>query len=180
MAQPEKIPRRDFVTKEIFILMVPFLSCSLWTLFYEGGFATVFGIPVELISLNLVNVMLSNRLALITATIAFLWIGLYYNLLPSASSTLFRGFITLALLIVLGLGFFFGRTDALHHQEFLVANTTPETVVLKIYGENIVTAPFNRATKSVYKSFNILKLGHDKNLTLTLQNIGPLNSEVSH
>lgn len=176
MAQSEKPARRDFITKEIFILITPFLASYLWTIFYEAGFAMVHGIPFDFIDLNIADILLTNRLTLLAATIAFIWIGLYYNLLPSATSPIFKGLITLLLIVSISLGFVFGREDAKNKIDYLVANTHPESVVLKIYQDTFVLAPFDRANKVVYKNFTIRKVG-EGNLQLSTQAVGPLTSK---
>jgi len=45
--------------------------------------------------------------------------------------------------------------------------------MLGIYGDSLITAPFNRTAKSVEQTFVILKTG-DPNLMLKLERIGPL------
>lgn len=174
MAQSEKAPRRDFITKEIFILITPFLASYLWTIFYEAGFAQVYGIPYDFIDLKMIDVMLTNRLTLIAATIGFLWIGLYYNLIPNATSPLFKSVITLFLIVSLSLGFVFGHTDAVNRTEYVVLNTVPESVIIKIYGDKVVSAPFDREKRVLYKSFTVHRLGDDSGLTLSPQSVGPL------
>lgn len=176
MAQSEKPAKRDFITKEIFILITPFLASYLWTIFYEAGFAMAHGIPFDFIDLNVVDILLTNRLTLLAATIAFIWIGLYYNLLPSATSPIFKGLITLLLIVSISLGFVFGYDDAKSKIDYLVANTHPESVVLKIYEDTLILAPFDRTSKIVYKSFTIRKLG-EGNLQLSTQAVGPLISK---
>lgn len=175
MAQSEKPVKRDFITKEIFILVTPFLASYLWTIFYEAGFAMVYGIPFDFINLNVIDILLTNRLTLLAATIAFLWIGLYYNLLPSATSAVFKGLITLLLIVSISLGFVFGQNDAKTRVDYLVANTRPESVVLKIYDDTIILAPFDRVSKAVFKSFTIHKVGASP-LQFTTQAVGPLVS----
>lgn len=179
MSQLEKPPRKDFITKEIFILVTPILASYLWTIFYEAGYAQVFGIPHEFISLKLVDVLLANRLTLIAATLAFLWIGIYYNLLPTATSMPFKVFITFLLVVSIALGFSIGHIEAITRSEFLVTNTNPPSAVLRIYGDMMVTAPFDKANKTVLKSFSILRTSDDPKLSLTLQEIGPLTPQTA-
>lgn len=176
MAQWEKPPRKDFVTKELFIMLTPILASCLWTIFYQGGFAQYYGIPIDFIDLSLVDILLTNRLTLLAATIAFLWIGLYYNLIPSAGGTIFKAMVTVLLVIAISLGFVFGRVDAMSKQEYLVANTEPESVVLQIYEDTLITAPLDRVAKTVQKSFTVRKIG-DSRLELSVEKVGPLISE---
>lgn len=169
-----KKARKDFVTKEFFILFTPFLASYLWTVFYEAGYAEVFGIPYDLISLNSYGVLLTNRLTLLAGTVAFLWIGLYYNLLPSLTSPLFKGLITVILILAISLGFTFGRSEATSKKIFPVLNTEPPMVVVKIYGDKLVAAKFNPKTRVVRKEFSIFKLGEHKNLSFSIRTVGPL------
>lgn len=174
MSQPERLPRKDFVTKEIFIMLTPILASYLWTIFYEGGFAQYYGIPVDFIDLSFIDILLTNRLTLLAATIAFLWIGLYYNLFPNAGGTPFKALITVFLVIAISMGYVLGRTDATNKVEYLITNTQPESVVLQIFGNTLITAPINREEKTVQKSFSIHKIGEEPHLRLTLDNVGPL------
>jgi hypothetical protein len=67
-----------------------------------------------------------------------------------------------------------GEAEALQQKTFYVTNTTPELVVLRIYGDTVIAAPFDRASKEVHKSFRILKVSDDAGLALTLEEVGPL------
>jgi hypothetical protein len=69
---------------------------------------------------------------------------------------------------------FIGNIRALTQKEFLVLNTAPEIVVLQIYGDKLICAPFDRNTKEINKSFLILKLSEDTKQTISYQNVGPL------
>lgn len=68
-----------------------------------------------------------------------------------------------------------GIADAINQREFLVTNTNPEMVVLRVYGDNLICAPFDRNTGEVKQSFTVLKIADDANLGLSLENIGPLH-----
>jgi hypothetical protein len=59
-------------------------------------------------------------------------------------------------------------------KEFLVLASSPDTVVLRIYGDNIICAPFNRSAKEMQRSFIIHKVGETPPLELRLEKIGPL------
>jgi hypothetical protein len=69
-----------------------------------------------------------------------------------------------------------GRSKALTQRTFLVTNTSPEMVVLRIYGDKMVCAPFDRTTREVDQSFVILKIAEDSHLMLHREEIGPLSS----
>ncbi|HUU41662.1 MAG TPA: hypothetical protein VMW42_12030 [Desulfatiglandales bacterium] len=67
-----------------------------------------------------------------------------------------------------------GQAKAMKEKEFLVLASSPDTVVLRIYGDNIICSPFNRGTKEVQRSFIIHKVGETPPLELRLEKIGPL------
>lgn len=174
MSDSENKGKRNWVTKEIVVGVAPVMAAYFFMAFYQAGYCSVFGIPFEFITLNFIDVILTNRLTLMVAVIAFLWIGLYYNFLPSVSSPIFRGFITLILILAISLGVIFGRSDAQNREEFLIANSEPERIVLKIYGNHIILADFNRATREVHRSFSIQDLSTQPSLTYKLELIGPV------
>jgi hypothetical protein len=68
-----------------------------------------------------------------------------------------------------------GRAQAMKQTEFLVLNTEPEMVVLQIYEENMICAPFNRNTKEVETRFRFVKIAEDPKLILNLEKVGPLH-----
>jgi len=164
----------DKITKELALFIVPIAAAYLFITFYEAGFASYFGLPYDLISINFTRVMLANRFALSVAVIAFLWIGLYYNILPSTNSPFFKGMITLILVLALSLGITFGSSDAKNQSKFLVLKAQNEQVVLKIYDDKIITAPFNRKKQTIQKAFFIHKVGIDSNHLYKLETVGPL------
>src|SRR3989338_3977635 len=69
-----------------------------------------------------------------------------------------------------------GRAEALRKDKFLVIPTPPEAVVLRIYGDSLICAPFNRETRKVQKSFFVTKVPEDSKLILKLEKVGPLQS----
>lgn len=174
MAIEEK-EKKNRVTKEIALAITPIAAAYLFIAFYEAGFCSFYGIPHDLININITDVFLTNRYTLIVAVIAFLWIGLYYNLLPSASSPIFRLIITFILIGALSLGFMFGTSDARNKKEYLVVGNNPEMVVVKIYGNNIIMAQLNRDANSFEKKFTINKVGMTSN-QYRLERVGPLTS----
>ena len=166
---------REFVTKEIFIGLIPFLASYMWTIFYEAGFSNYFQIPHELISLSLTDVFLTNRLSLLAAVVGFLWIGLYYNLMPSFSSTAFKGIITVFLALSIGLGAYFGNYAASANVYFYKLNTNPEQVVLRIYDDKIISAVYHPDQKTFERQYFIHEIGTEPALSMTYGPIGPLN-----
>ncbi|HEX8144645.1 MAG TPA: hypothetical protein VF553_18905 [Pyrinomonadaceae bacterium] len=73
-----------------------------------------------------------------------------------------------------GLTFVVGQAEAINQRNFLVINTSPEMAVLRIYGDNMSCAPFNRETKEVQKSFVIIKAADNPKHSFNLEDIGPL------
>lgn len=171
--------KRNHMTKEIALALTPIAAAYLFIAFYEAGFSGFYNIPIDLIKISFNDVLLTNRLTLMVAVLAFLWIGLYYNVLPSANSPVFKGVITMILILCLWLGFFFGQSDAAKKTEYLVTKTTDEMseyVVLKIYGDTIVSAKLDRRTNSFQKQYKIHQAGDNPNLIYHLESIGPLKA----
>lgn len=166
--------RKNWVTKEIFIFIVPFIAAYLCAVIYEAGYADYFHIPFGLIQISMNNIFLTTRLVLMVATIAFLWIGLYYKILPSASSPVFQGLVTFILILALALAFQFGRSEAQRNTEYLVLEGTPETAVLRIYGDTLVAASFNRSTHELGQTFILLDIHELSGRIFKNENIGPL------
>jgi hypothetical protein len=70
-----------------------------------------------------------------------------------------------------------GRMEASSKEEFPVIGGSPEMVILRIYGDKLICAPFDRATKEVKRVYVILKIADDLNLKLSLEKVGPLHIE---
>jgi len=85
--------------------------------------------------------------------------------------------LVFALIWVIFLAYVAGYTGAAKQSTYLVTSTSPEMVVLRIYGDNIICAPFNRNTRGVKPSFVVLKVGDDYTLKLNYEHIGPLKLE---
>ncbi|EKD50696.1 MAG: hypothetical protein ACD_62C00453G0001 [uncultured bacterium] len=165
------------ITKELAMFLVPLAAAYLFITFYEAGYSAFFGIPLDLISVNITQVLLTNRLTLMVAVIAFLWIGLYYNILPSTSSPFFKGMISVILILSFALGIAFGRSDAASQKNFLVSNTEPEQAVLRIYNNTIISASFDRNNKTVFKTFSIRPIDQSNNILFHNETIGPLTPQ---
>lgn len=176
MSQIQK-KKREFVTKELFIALTPLLASYLWTIFFEAGYASNFGIPFDFIALNITDILLTNRLSLMAAAVGFLWIGLYYNLIPSFSSPIFKFIITLSLGLSIALGFAAGQRHAETKVAYFRLNTSRPTVVLRIYGDKMVAATFSPESKTMQRSFSIHLVGKDPTLRLTFEHLGPLKVE---
>ena len=74
--------------------------------------------------------------------------------------------------------YYIGRSTAENRTEFQViapSSDVPEVAVLRISGDYLLTAPFDRVTKKVEKKLYILKISEMPKTPLTLENIGPLS-----
>lgn len=80
--------------------------------------------------------------------------------------------IILVILVVLVLSYLAGVSQAKKQTEFLIPSTYPDSVVMRIYGDNMICAPFDRQEKEIEGNFFVLKVG-DK-LSLRLEKVGPL------
>ena len=72
-----------------------------------------------------------------------------------------------------------GTAEALKQDKFLVTNTSPELVVLRIYGDNLICVPFDRTTGEIEQSFSILKNTGEPVLVLRLEKLGQLHSPTA-
>jgi multidrug efflux pump subunit AcrB len=70
-----------------------------------------------------------------------------------------------------------GESVGIGKVTFMVNKSSPEMVVLRVYGDKLICAPFDRTTKEVKRTFTILKTGDDPNLQLSLEKVGPLHVE---
>lgn len=169
--------KKNRITKEIALAITPIAAAFLFVIFYEAGFSSYFGIPTSLIKVHLSDVVLTNRLTLIIVGVAFLWIALYYNVLPSVNSAVFKGIISLILIVIFGLGYQTGKWEAQNRKEYLTLKSNPDQVVLRIYGDNAIASPFNRTTKTIAPKFSVYKVGADPKLEYTWEHVGPLLPE---
>ncbi|HEC36033.1 MAG TPA: hypothetical protein ENI39_05810 [Anaerolineae bacterium] len=85
--------------------------------------------------------------------------------------------LVLLLLMALVVVYYAGQSTAMRQSTYLVTSTSPEMVVLRVYGGNMVCAPFDRDTREVKPSFVVLKVGEDPGLALHSEHVGPLRLE---
>lgn len=79
-------------------------------------------------------------------------------------------------ILFLGAMFLNGYNMARGQTDFLVPSTHQNSIVLRIYGNNLICAPLNVKTKEVEKSFFIIKLDDEPRPQLNLVKLGPLKS----
>lgn len=82
--------------------------------------------------------------------------------------------VLVALFLGLLLSKSIGLAEAVKQDEFLVTNTSPEMIVLRVYDGNLICAYFDRKTKEMESSFVVLNLADNADLVLRLEDIGPL------
>ncbi|HUT32950.1 MAG TPA: hypothetical protein VNE39_05695 [Planctomycetota bacterium] len=70
-----------------------------------------------------------------------------------------------------------GEASAMQQENFLVVNTSPETVVLRVYGGTLICAEFDRAEKRVKKHFILLQAASQLERTFQLESVGPFARE---
>lgn len=85
--------------------------------------------------------------------------------------------LILSLVMALFVVYIAGQSAAMKQSEYLVTSTSPEMVVLRVYGNNMVCTPLDRSTREVEPNFVVLKVGEDPNLMLYSEQIGPLSLE---
>ncbi|MFC1511418.1 hypothetical protein ACFL5U_03425 [Candidatus Margulisiibacteriota bacterium] len=90
-------------------------------------------------------------------------------------------FIALFLIIAIGISYLIGHNTALSNERFLLLSKPSETVVLRIYGNTLVCARFNKITKTIQNSFIIKKVGENASLEMHYENVGPLlTNKIRH
>ena len=67
-----------------------------------------------------------------------------------------------------------GRAQAINQEEFYVPSPYPNTVVLRIYGGNIICAPVNQARREIEKTYFILKINDEPRPMLIATKTGRL------
>lgn len=67
-----------------------------------------------------------------------------------------------------------GNGNATNQKKYLTLRDSPNHVVLRIYGDMMITATFNRETREVSDELSILWLGEKKQMNFVNEDIGPL------
>lgn len=86
-------------------------------------------------------------------------------------------FVDLFLLFALILCWVIGQGDAASTETFPIINSDRQLVVLKIYGDNIIAAPFDKEKGQVKKEFHLFKVGDEKIDFIGIEYIGILKPE---
>jgi hypothetical protein len=176
----------------ITVAAIPVITVTayLCTLTHQIGLCNYFGISPDYISLSLPRVLFVSwpfAFSLMLITISLL-------LLVSAAWKLWDKFsvndpfgllrvnaVIAVILIVVSLGVVksraWGETAARQGEIFHVVNQypgVPEVVVILIYGESLVTIPFDRASQTFEKKLYLLKVSEMATVPITLEKVGPL------
>lgn len=67
-----------------------------------------------------------------------------------------------------------GYESAKNGKSYYVVNTNPEMVILKSYGETLISAPFDRETNTVEKKFTIVEVKEELGLFASYERLGRL------
>jgi hypothetical protein len=84
-------------------------------------------------------------------------------------------FLVPAILLVLLVAYDFGSFQAQMQVDYFVSDTSPPEVVVAIYGDTVVLAPFDKSKHLVLPEFDIVKLG--TKLHLVRMAVGPLQTK---
>ena len=71
----------------------------------------------------------------------------------------------------------FGGLNAHNKETFMISKNYPGYVVLKIYGETIIAAPFDSKSKTIKREIMIYKLPSNQSLAFSIKKLGPLHLE---
>lgn len=162
---------------------------------YEFGFASKLGIPLQLISIDLTKVLLIGGI-LIIASLFYLEIydAIWKSRLKSGGqnkhakrkelkSSLrhiegafgdWAASVYILFIALVMISFTWGSSEAKYRKNFFVIGNSPETVVLRIYGDKLICAPFDRTDKIVEGNIVIRKMFGSSSLMLRSEEIGPL------
>ncbi len=80
------------------------------------------------------------------------------------------GFSVLFILVA----FIAGTANAEKQTNFLIPSTSENSVVLRVYGDNMICAPFDRDNQIIQRSFFIIKMGDSTETSFQFENVGPL------
>jgi hypothetical protein len=97
-----------------------------------------------------------------------------------AVAAIFAGFVFFLIIFAFGIISYINGRNSAHTQQqkelHIIAQPPdiPEVVVLQIYGDYLLTATFDRATKVIKKQLYILKVSEMAKTPLTTEKVGPL------
>jgi hypothetical protein len=251
----ETTEKSSYISDAILIAAIPPIA-YLFAFVFEAGYARVFSIPLEFISITLTNVFLAGSSILLISLFLLILLDLISMILPDTSSPIGRAIGTLVPLFLATLAYVFytlgtplssslpaiggvwfviiflqfifplitqrnktsyseklaagtrretsgilaslahrfrqpyllayylglalyvtfcaGQSSAFRQHDFLVAHTSPECIVLRVYGDRAICAPFDAATHQVYTEFMLMRLAEINAQEFTVRSIGPI------
>ena len=102
----EKQTTKNWFSEGFIIASSPIVA-YMFTFAYEAGFARVFGIPLEFITLNLKRVFIVASVLLTIVGLLFWLANLIFMVSPKETNPIYRGFIRLSLPVLLFVVFIF-------------------------------------------------------------------------
>jgi len=163
----------------------------LLTHFYELGFAIYFGIHPKFITISL-STAYFLFFAIVFAIFAIIGIYLLIRLIKfkifkynednisykKRENHLVSILQLFILVIIFTFGaYIWGYSKAMDQKLYLIRETTPEQVVLRIYGDKLITAPYDKQNKEVrYGHYYITQIGDEPHILIKYDVVGPLSS----
>ncbi len=104
-----------------------------------------------------------------------------HSILNPEGAQRLRATFVIAMWLLLGVNtaWMTGAVLARTQTQFYVVQSSPETIVLGIWGDTVVSAPFDRKTRTVRREFIITKTSEHSPLDIREERIGPLRTETS-
>lgn len=91
--------------------------------------------------------------------------------------------VVLLIIFALSLSYYSGVGKARRQVEYLVLVGNNDEIVLRQYGDTIVSAPIDRDAKLIYRTYTVRNISTEKYISFKPENIGPLilkdDSEVA-
>lgn len=84
--------------------------------------------------------------------------------------------VVLVVIVLLFASYIVGNANANRQKDFFVLNDPPNYVVLRSYGDTLVTSKLDRAAKQTGSEFLFLRISNIERLKLTAERIGPLQA----
>jgi len=179
----ENIRKNEWIKGPILNLVINPVIALLLSHFYELGFAYYFGVHPKFITISFSTVYYLF-LILFAIVVFYLIIRFFvFKIFKNIKENIFYKIekhplrlIVIVLIISISGAWLYGYSQARDQKIFLVRETTPEQVVLRIYGDKLITAPFDKQNKEVrYGYFYITKMGDEPNILIKFDVVGPLS-----
>jgi hypothetical protein len=179
----ENIRNNEWIKGPILNLVISPVVALLLTHFYELGFAIYFGIHPKFITISLSTVY---YLCLILFGFAIFYLLIRFVIMQIIKNKIYNiitrienkplGIIVILMLLSISGAFFWGYKKAMDQKLYLIRKTTPEQVVLRIYGDKLITVPYDKQNKEVrYGQYYITKIGDEPYISIEYDVVGPLS-----